>query len=152
MAERRKYLIEREFAEGHTVAVHSYSHVYSDIYSSEKKLLEDIDRCNKLIKEVTGNYSDVYRFPGGSFWVKNKLIDAVTSHGMRYVDWNDSMRDAEIVNPAPDDLLKAAINTPANRDHIVMLAHATTDKMPTVQALKSVIRYYKDKGYVFEKF
>lgn len=152
MAERRKYLIQREFAEGHTVAVHSYSHVYNDIYSSEEKLLDDIDRCNQLIKDITGAYSGVYRFPGGSFWVKKELIDAVTLHGMRYIDWNASMRDAEIINPTPDDLLKAAINTPANRDHIVMLAHDTTDKLTTAQALKSVIMYYKNKGYVFEKF
>lgn len=152
MAERRKYLIEREFAEGHTVAVHSYSHVYKDIYASEENLLKDIDRCNRLIKEITGEYSGVYRFPGGSFWVKKDLVDAVTKHGMRYVDWNASMRDAEIVNPKPDDLLKAAINTPVNRDHIVMLAHDTTDKLATAQALRSVIHYYKDNGYVFEKF
>ena len=152
MAERRKYLIEREFAEGHTVAVHSYSHVYGDIYSSTEKLLADIDRCNELIKEITGEYSGVYRFPGGSFWVKKELIEAVTLHGMRYIDWNASMRDAELVNPAPADLVKAAVNTPANRDHIVMLAHDTTDKIATAQALKSVIKYYKDKGYVFGKF
>ena len=152
MAERRRYLIEREFAEGHTVAVHSYSHVYSDIYSSEEKLLEDIDRCNQLIKDITGEYSSVYRFPGGSFCIKKELIDAVTMHGMRYVDWNASMRDAELIDPVPDDLVKAAINTPANRDHIVMLAHDTTDKTVTAQALKSVIRYYKKKGYVFAAF
>ncbi len=152
MAERRKYLIEREYTEGHTVAVHSYSHVYNDIYSSTEKLLADIDRCNELIHDITGEYSGIYRFPGGSFWVKKELIDAVTAHGMRYVDWNASMRDAELVNPAPDDLVKAAINTPANRDHIVMLAHDTTDKTTTVQALKSVIQYYKKKGYVFAAF
>lgn len=152
MAERRKYLIEREFAEGHTVAVHSYSHVYKDIYSSEEKLLDDIDRCNQLIKDITGSYSTVYRFPGGSFSVKSTLVDAVTAHGMRYVDWNASMCDAEIVNPAPEDLLKAAIDTPANRNHIVMLAHDTTDKSVTAQALKSVIRYYKNKGYEFKAF
>lgn len=152
MAERRKYIIEREFKEGHTVAVHSYSHVYNDIYASKQNLLNDIDRCNNLIKEITGEYSHVYRFPGGSFWVKKELIEAVTLHGMRYVDWNASFRDAEIINPTPSDLLKAAINTPANRDHIVMLAHDTTDKLTTVQALKSVIKYYKEKGYVFEKF
>ena len=152
MAERRKYLVEREFAEGHTVAVHSYSHVYRDIYSSAESLLNDIDRCNKLIKDITGKYSDVYRFPGGSFCIKKELIDAVTAHGMRYVDWNASMCDAEIANPAPEDLLKAAIDTPANRDHIVMLAHDTTDKTATAQALKSVIRYYKKKGYVFVAF
>ncbi|MDE7084444.1 MAG: polysaccharide deacetylase [Clostridia bacterium] len=152
MAERRKYLVEREFAEGHTVAVHSYSHVYKEIYSSAENLLSDIDRCNALIKEITGKYSGVYRFPGGSFCIKKDLIDAVTAHGMRYVDWNASMRDAEIVNPTPADLLKAAIDTPANREHIVMLAHDTTDKTVTAQALKSVIQHYKKKGYVFAAF
>ncbi|MDE7075833.1 MAG: polysaccharide deacetylase [Clostridia bacterium] len=152
LAERRKYLIEREFNEGHTVAVHSYSHVYRDIYSSAEKLLEDIDRCNELIREVTGEYAAVYRFPGGSFGLNPDFINAVTAHGMRYVDWNASLRDAEICNATPDDLFKAAIDTPANRDHIVMLAHDTTDKTVTAQALKSVIKYYKNRGYVFEKF
>ncbi len=152
LAERRKYLIEREFNEGHTVAVHSYSHVYKDIYSSVESLLADIDRCNELIHEVTGEYATVYRFPGGSFGLNQDLINAVTAHGMRYVDWNASMRDAEIYNATPDDLVKAAINTPANRDHIVMLAHDTTDKTVTAQALQSVIKYYKNKGYAFEVF
>lgn len=152
LAERRKYLIERQFNEGHTVAVHSYSHVYKDIYSSTEKLLEDIDRCNALIKEITGSFSHVYRFPGGSFGLNSKFIKAVTAHGMRYVDWNASTRDAELINPTPAELLKAAIDTPANRDHIVLLAHDTTDKTATAQALKSIIRYYKDKGYVFECF
>lgn len=151
-AERRKYLLEREAAEGHTVGVHSYSHVYKEIYSSEKSLIDDIDKCNALIREVTGNPTNVYRFPGGSFGLSQKLINAVTAHGMRYVDWNASMRDAEIYNPTPADLFKAAIDTPANRDHIVLLAHDTTDKTATAQALKSVIKYYKEKGYVFKRF
>lgn len=152
MAERRKYLIKREADEGHTVAVHSYSHVYKDIYSSAEKLLSDIDKCNALIEEVTGRKSTVYRFPGGSFWVKKELINAVAKHGMRYIDWNASTRDAELINPTPDELLNAAINTPANRDHIVMLSHDTTDKISTAKALKSIIKYYKDKDYVFECF
>lgn len=152
MAERRKYLVEREFNEGHTVAVHSYSHVYKDIYSSTEKLLEDIDRCNALIKEITGEYASAYRFPGGSFGLSQNLINAVTAHGMRYVDWNASLRDAEIINPTESDLIRAAINTPANRDHIVMLAHDTTDKTVTANALKGVIDYYRERGYVFETF
>ncbi len=152
MAERRKYIVERQFNEGHTIGVHSYSHEYADIYSSREKLIADIDRCNEIIKDITGQYSNVYRFPGGSFWVKKGLIDAVTEHGMRYVDWNASLRDAELVNAKPSELLNAAINTPANRDHIVMLAHDTTDKTSTVQALKSIIDYYKDKDYTFATF
>ena len=152
LAERRKYLIERQFNEGHTVAVHSYSHVYKDIYSSTEKLLEDIDRCNALIKEVTGSFSHVYRFPGGSFWVKKGLIDAVTEHGMRYVDWNASTRDAEICDATPSQILNATISTSAKAENVVLLAHDSTTKTATAEALKDIIRYYKDNGYVFGLF
>ncbi len=151
-AERRKYLIEREFEEGHCVGVHSYSHVYNSIYSSSDALIADIDKCNNIIREVTGKRSGVYRFPGGSFSVKADLIAAVLQHGMKYVDWNASTRDAEIINPTVQALFKAAINTPANRDRIILLSHDTTDKTVTAQALKRIISYYKNAGYVFKRF
>ena len=41
-AETRKYLIKRQFDEGHTVAVHSYSHEYDNIYKNTKTLIYDI--------------------------------------------------------------------------------------------------------------
>ena len=148
----RKDILKRQFEEGHTIAVHTYSHVYKDIYASPNNLIADIDRCNEIIKEITGEYTSVYRFPGGSFGLSQNIINAVTEHGMRYIDWNASLNDAEIVNPTPEQLLKSAINTPANRDHIVMLAHDTTDKIATAEALKEIIRYYKDNGYTFKKF
>lgn len=151
-AERRKYLIKREFDEGHCVGVHSYSHVYNSIYSSPQALIADIDKCNDIIEEVTGKRSDVYRFPGGSFSVKAELIAEVLQHGMRYVDWNASTRDAEIIHPTVQTLFKAAIDTPANRERIILLSHDTTDKTVTAQALKSIISYYKKAGYVFKRF
>ncbi|MGN0804806.1 MAG: polysaccharide deacetylase family protein [Candidatus Coproplasma sp.] len=151
-AETRKYLIKREYDEGHCVAVHSYSHAYKEIYSSPQALLSDIDKCNDIIYEVTGERSLIYRFPGGSFEVKPEFIAHVLSHGLRYVDWNASTRDAELLNPTPYDLLKYAKDTPANREHIVMLSHDTTDKTVTVDALRSIIRYYKELGYEFKRF
>lgn len=151
-AETRKYLIEREFNEGHTVAVHSYSHRYSDIYSSTEALLTDIDKCNKVIKEVTGSYSYLYRFPGGSFGLDSKLIKATVNHGMRYIDWNASVRDAEICNAKPEQLYKAAVTTSADTDNVVLLMHDSTTKTATAQALKSIIKHFKDKGYIFKAF
>jgi len=152
MAERRKYIIDRESREGHCVAVHSYSHNYSDIYASEKALIDDIDRCNDIIEEVTGARAKLYRFPGGSFSVGEKLIASVLAHGMRYIDWNASTRDAEIYKPTATQLYKAAIDTPANRQNIVLLAHDTTDKLTTAEALRDIIRYYKGKNYIFKRF
>lgn len=151
-AETRKYILEREFGEGHTVAVHSYTHKYGEIYSSPKKLIDDIDKCNEVIKSVTGKYSNIYRFPGGSYNLSDALISAVTAHGMRYVDWNASTRDAEIYNASPEQLFKAAVSTSANADNVVLLAHDSTTKTATADALRDIIKYFKDNGYIFDTF
>ena len=150
--ETRKNIIKREFDEGHTVAVHSYTHKYKEIYSSEESLIKDIDACNEVIKSVTGKYSSVYRFPGGSYGLSQKFISAVTAHGLRYVDWNASTRDAEILNATPALLLKAAVTTSASSNYIVLLAHDSTSKSATAEALRDIIKHYKDNGYVFKTF
>lgn len=151
-AQTRKNILKRAVDEGHTLGVHSYSHEYNKIYSSPQSLLKDIDECNEVIKSVTGNYSDIYRFPGGSYGLSNELISTVTSHGMRYVDWNASMRDAEICDATPQQLYSAAISTVANPERIVLLAHDSTTKSTTVEALQKIIRHFKDKGYTFKAF
>lgn len=150
--ETRKNLIKREFDEGHTVAVHSYTHKYKEIYSSAESLIKDIDACNEVIKSVTGKYSSVYRFPGGSYGLSQKFISAVSAHGLRYVDWNASTRDAEILNATPAQLLKAAVTTSASSNYIVLLAHDSTSKSATAEALRDIIKHYKDNGYVFKAF
>ncbi len=150
--ETRKNIIKREFDEGHTVAVHSYTHKYKEIYSSEESLIKDIDACNEVIKSVTGKYSSVYRFPGGSYGLSQKFISAVSAHGLRYVDWNASTRDAEILNATPAQLLKAAVTTSASSNYIVLLAHDSTSKSATAEALRDIIKHYKDNGYVFKAF
>lgn len=148
----RKYLIRREYEEGHCVAVHSFSHVYKEIYSSPQALMADINACNDVIEEITGERSRVYRFPGGSFTVSAEMIAEVRRNGFNYIDWNASTCDAELYHPTAADLIKAAKDTPANRSHIILLSHDTTDKTVTAQALKEIIRYYKSKGYEFKRF
>lgn len=151
-AETRKYLIKREIDEGHCVAIHSYSHDYGEIYASPECLIKDIDKCNAVIENITGEKSDIYRFPGGSFWLRDELVKAVTEHGLRYVDWNASTRDAELINPTPAELYKSAINTCANKNLVVLLAHDSTTRLSTAQALRDIIRYYKERGYLFATF
>ena len=151
-AQFRKDLIKREFDEGHTVAVHSYTHNYKEIYSSPESLLKDIDRCNEVIKRVTGQYSSIYRFPGGSFGLKQELISAVEGHGLKYVDWNASTCDAELTDPTPQQLIGEAIASSANCKNVVLLSHDSTMKTATADALKCIIRHFKDNGYTFKTF
>ena len=149
-AERRKYLINREYQSGHTVAVHSYTHRYNEIYKDKAALLKDIEDCNAVIRSVTGEYSKIYRFPGGSSNARPELVDCVVENGYRYVDWNAGLCDAEIPNATAEQLYKAAIATAEGINHIVMLAHDSTDKVNTPEALRLVIKYFKEKGYSFE--
>lgn len=151
-AKTRRNLIKREVDEGHTVAVHSYSHDYKKIYASPESLLKDVDECNDVLFDIIGKKSYIYRFPGGSYGLSDTLIRAVTMHGMRYVDWNASTCDAEICEPTAEQLFKCAIATPVNPECVVLLAHDSTTKTTTAEALKDVIHHYKSKGYRFCQF
>ena len=151
-AETRRPIVKRAFDEGHTIGVHSYTHDYKKIYASPAALLSDIERCNALIEDITGVKSAVYRFPGGSFNLSGELVGAVTGAGYRYVDWNASVRDAEMANATAEDLLNAAKSTSADRNHVVLLCHDSTNKTSTAAALKDIIAYYRGAGYVFCTF
>lgn len=151
-AEQRDYLIRREAQSGHTVAVHSYTHNYRDIYSSPEALIADIDKCNAVIEKITGRRSDVYRFPGGSYGLRDELISAVLAHGLRYVDWNASTRDAEYGQVDAQSLYNSAVATSADCNNIVLLSHDSTNKTFTPEATRKIIEYYKERGYNFGTF
>ena len=151
-AEKRRDIVKRIFDEGHSVGVHSYSHKYDEVYSSPEKLIEDLEKCNDVICRITGEYANIYRFPGGSFNVKKEFTDSVKKEGYKFVDWNASFRDCELKDATSENLYSAAVSTAADKSRIVMLAHDTSDKLTTVGALKKVIRYFKSRGYNFKKF
>lgn len=151
-AETRQEIVKRAYESGHAIAVHSYTHEYKKIYSSAEALIKDIDHCNDIIYGITGERSAVYRFPGGSYGLSASLVKAVTEHGMRYVDWNASVRDAELWQPTAYQLYRAAITTSADANNIVLLAHDSTTKISTAEALPDIINYYRERGYTFSKF
>ena len=65
----------REIAEeGHTIGVHSTTHIYSQIYSSVEAFLSDFEMTATWIEEVTGNKPEIFRFPGGSINIYNEGI------------------------------------------------------------------------------
>jgi peptidoglycan/xylan/chitin deacetylase (PgdA/CDA1 family) len=146
----RKQIVKRAADEGHTIGIHSYTHNYKQIYSSPESLLADIEKCNGVIKMITGRESTLYRFPGGSFNLSEKLTEVVSESGFTIVDWNCSLCDAEIYNPTPYQLYMSAINSAENKSKLVLLAHDSTTKLSTVDALSDIIHYFREKGYTFK--
>ena len=65
--ESGKALIRRMIDEGHTVAIHGYSHDYAAIYKSDEAFMQNIYRLrDRLRSDFRGMRPPSSRFPGGS--------------------------------------------------------------------------------------
>ena len=87
--------IKRMAEEGHTVAIHCNRHEYGDLYSSVDGFLKDFNTIYNRLYELTGQYPQCFRFPGGSnnaiaerHNTTQEIIDEMTARGFDYYDWN----------------------------------------------------------------
>ncbi|MBP5555388.1 MAG: polysaccharide deacetylase [Lachnospiraceae bacterium] len=130
--------------EGHTLGMHSYSHVYGDIYASPESFAEDTQRIRSLLEDVTGQTPQFYRFPGGSSndvsgTDVRELADYLESQGITYFDWNVSSGDAGKVPLTSDQIVRNALNGIESRDTTVILLHDSAAKRSTVMALPEIL-------------
>ncbi|MBR1472257.1 MAG: polysaccharide deacetylase [Lachnospiraceae bacterium] len=136
----------RIVAEGHTLGMHSYSHEYSSVYADLDGFADDLFQIQTYLKEVTGEDSIFYRFPGGSSNTVHKVdmqscIRYLDAKGITYFDWNVSGGDAlgytRSVNAIVDSVI-SQINA-LDTDTIVILLHDAPGKETTVEALPILI-------------
>ena len=130
--------------EGHTLGMHSYSHVYSDIYASPESFAEDTQRIRSLLEDVTRQTPVFYRFPGGSSNDVSRtdvreLAEYLESQGIIYFDWNVSSGDAGKIPLTSDQIVRNALSGIESRDTTVILLHDAASKRSTVYALPQII-------------
>lgn len=144
--------------EGHTIALHTYSHDYGEIYSSTSSYFKDLYKIQELVKKKTGVDARIIRFPGGSSntisaqyssGIMTELTQQVVNDGFKYFDWNINSGDADGENVPADTILKNVKIQSADVDNCVVLMHDTAAKNTTVQALDKICAYYKSQGYEF---
>ena len=95
-------LIRRAYEEGHSIGVHSYTHVFEEIYASEEAFFADFWATEEVIHAQTGQYTTIFRFPGGgnntASWfnrgIMTRLTKIMEDMGYRYFDWNANVGDA----------------------------------------------------------
>ncbi len=143
---------QRIVDEGHTIAMHSYTHAYSEIYSSVDAFMADMVRLRDYIERLTGAVPDIYRFPGGS---SNTItqIDilefgrALAAEGIVYFDWNVSSNDASSVLKTAEEIYNSVISGVKKKDTPVVLMHDLQSKITTVEALPMILDYLLNNGY-----
>ena len=137
----------REIAqEGHTLAMHSYSHKYSEIYETVDSFGEDLLLLQTFLEETTGVSPTFYRFPGGSSNTVSKmpmsdLCDYLADNGITYFDWNITSKDAVSPMRKAQEIVANCTQNLENFDNAVILLHDAANKTSTVEALPEVIEY-----------
>ncbi len=151
-------IVNRAYAEGHTVALHSFTHNYKYIYSNENNYFNDLKLIDDKVYRITGHHSYIVRLPGGSSNTVSKkynkgIVTRITStlnnNSYYYFDWNVDSGDAS------GKLTKEQIihNIKLNLHHgsNIVLMHDTSAKKSTVEALPEIIKYGKENGYTFAR-
>lgn len=149
--------IKRISDEGHTIGNHTYSHDYSNIYSSTENFWADFENEQNYLESIIGYKPTLFRFPGGSNnTVSNRynsnnimstLINQAEEKGYYYVDWNVSAGDASKGGASSESIVRNIVSQSRNNNNVVILMHQNNGKETTAEALPKVIKNLKEMGY-----
>lgn len=150
-------IIKRIVNEGHTIAIHGYSHEYRKIYKSEEAFMNNITSLENKIQSCTGVTTKYIRFPGGSSntvskfnpGIMTRLTKKVTEEGYKYYDWNVSSEDAVSGGISTEKVYNNVISGLRYNRHNIVLMHDSDNKRTTQNALRKIISYGKNNGYSF---
>lgn len=147
-----KKMYQRIVKEGHTLAMHSYSHIQDVIYDSKEAFEKDLKQINRCLYEATGVHTKFYRFPGGSSTQNTSLpiqnfIDVLNKNHYLYLDWNVISPDINNANATKEQVVTGVMQGVDAYDTAVVLMYDVADKPMTVKALPSIIKQIKAKNY-----
>ncbi len=146
--------IKEAYEAGHTIGLHTYTHDYDKVYESDEAYFDDLEKIGEVAKEQIGFVPCFIRFPGGSSnmvsakynkGIMSRLVEAVQEKGYQYYDWNLDSGDA--AGCGKEEIEQNAATDKMN--HIMILFHDTQTKDATVEALPTILEYYKGLGYEF---
>ena len=144
-------MYRRILDEGHVLGMHSYSHKYSDIYSSVDAFTEDLDKITQLLYDETGVTPKLYRFPAGSKndvsrTDMNELIRVLDARGITYYDWNVASGDATNPMLPTEQIIENSLSGIDRYEEVMILFHDLSNKTSTVEALPSIIEALLERG------
>ena len=151
-------IIKREYTENHTVAIHTATHNYSYIYSSEQNYFNDLTEIRNKVFTIIGEKPRIIRLPGGSSntiskkyspGIMTRITEILTHNDFYYYDWNIDSMDAS--GRIDENQIYNNVITHLKSGTNIILMHDSPTKMTTVGALRDIIKYGKDNGYTFAK-
>lgn len=148
-------MIGRAYREGHSIAVHSRTHDYYTIYAGEEAYMDDFEAMEQIIYRQTGNYSSLFRFPGGSSntvsrfnpGIMSRLSQNMQAMGYKYFDWNVDSDDAGSTRTT-EGVYQNVTKGISGMSYAIVLQHDIKDY--SVAAVERIILWGLENGYRFE--
>lgn len=147
-----KKMYKRIVNEGHTLGMHSYSHIYDTIYKSPKAFSADFKKLYQMLYDVTGKYPEWYRFPGGSSTNTMKsslgeLVSVLKKNNVSYIDWNVITPEAMNPRVSKKEMVDTIMGDVKDYDTAVVMLYDAANRPMTLKALPSLIKEMKQKNY-----
>jgi len=147
-AEKYPALVRRIVDEGHQIGNHSYNHI--DFLKANRATMADqIDRTNRIIKNITGKLPRLVRPPHG--FRDAVVMDVMADRHLKVVEWSVSSRDW--TNPGVDTIVERTVS--GVKSGSIILLHdgdgieQRASREQTVKATRQIIRELKAKGFKF---
>ncbi len=140
--------------EGHTMGIHTYSHMCNEIYCSIERYLDDFNIVYEQIYDITGKRVNLYRFPWGSNntygrHMKSALVSEMKRRGFTYYDWNVDSSDSN-GRPSTTTILRNIKRELKDQTQPIILMHDSSINDNTIKLLPYVIEMLRDRGYEFD--
>lgn len=110
---------------GHEIGNHSYNHSDYTKLSAEG-ILEDLEKCDKVVESITGEKPYLMRAPSGGY--NNTVVKTVEDSGRMYIQW--SVDGIDYGDADADDIYSRTVGKTDKGD--IILLHNGTENTATV--------------------
>lgn len=137
-AEINQELVKQIINEGHSIGSHSYSHAKTFGFFSSEKIVGELQKSNKVLKEITGKEVMLFRPP---FGVTNPNIKkAIKSTNHLSIGW--SKRSYDTTNSSEEKVFQNITKNLVKGD--VILLHDSSAK--TLRVLERLLLFMKTQN------
>ena len=148
-------LYEEIINNGNSLGIHTYSHEFSNVYSSVENFSNEILSLKEVLYDSTGVNINLFRFPGGSSspalysygCEPKEFIEYLNSEGYVYFDWNVSSGDGAAKTLTTKKIVSNVLDGVEGKSVSVVLMHDSPAKETTLEALPIIIDSLLKSGY-----
>lgn len=151
-AEVSPNLVQREFAQGHLIGNHTFTHPHLGKVPAERLRFE-VDATQRVIEGVTGRQTLLFRSPFDTDTTpltSDQIVplQRVCDRGYYVVGADVDSRDTEVATA--DEMVRNVLaNLERTGGNVIVFHDAGTDRSQTVEAVRRLIPILKSRGYEF---